>query len=79
MNTELSRTLEKLKKFIRAEYLERAIRGGQFFAIQSSGPFPFLCDTGIHIPLSFYRKNRFIFYMGRGFVSLGRCTMSYFQ
>jgi hypothetical protein len=36
MNTELSRTLEKLKKFLRTEYLERALSGGQIFAIQSS-------------------------------------------
>lgn len=41
MKTELSRTLEKLKKFIRAEYLERALRGGQTFAIQSSLLFLF--------------------------------------
>ena len=36
MNTEFTRTLEKLKKFIRTEYLERALRGGQMFAMQSS-------------------------------------------
>ncbi len=42
MNTELSRTLEKLKKFIRAEFLERALRGGQFFAMQSALLFLFI-------------------------------------